>query len=236
MERPPSCHSVYASGSRFAVVLRAPTEHRGVELLRGVEVGRHELVPAQGARLVHDPRARVGAGLPDPEHRAGGVGEDAHPADVEHVHRLHEHHAAVVLDELGDPVGAVDVDVGRPHGRARVHERRDAADGPAAEHGDAVAARLGRTLVDVPAEQGGVEGDRPVDVGAADVHPGRDTVLVAVHLHVNPSPCQCVGPGQASGPDGREARSGAGDFEGADSESAESDSGGARGRGAPVAP
>ena len=56
-------------------------------------------------------------GLQDPKCRSLGIGEERHPAGVHDVEGLH-HDASAGLVDLGRGlVGAVDPDVGVPHGR-----------------------------------------------------------------------------------------------------------------------
>ncbi len=60
--------------------------------------------------------ARAGAGRPDAEHRAGGVGDDCRPP-VEAAEGLGQEAAAGLHRARGDRVGVVDPHVGGPRGR-----------------------------------------------------------------------------------------------------------------------
>src|SRR5581483_8989600 len=82
--------------------------------------------------------------------------------------------------------GRVDVDIRRPVRRAGVHLGADPGGRLPLVHGDRVAAGLRGPLLDLPAEEAGVELDGLADVGGAEVHPGRDSVLVAIDLHGRP--------------------------------------------------
>ena len=113
-----------------------------------------------------------------------GVGEDRHAAGVHDVHRRHEHGAAVGGDLGHGVVGAVHVDVGHPDRRhVGVHLGAEAGHRLPAQVAHGVAARLGRPLRAVPAEEGPVELPRLGQVRAAQVHPRGDSVVVALDLH-----------------------------------------------------
>ena len=112
------------------------------------------------------------------------VGEDGHAADVHDVHGWRQDRPPVGAD-LGDGVvGVVHVDVGHPRRReVGVHLRTQASHRLAAETADRVAAGLGRALGAFPAEERAVELLRLGEVRAAHVHPGRDSVVIALELH-----------------------------------------------------
>jgi hypothetical protein len=141
-------------------------EDGGIERLR--RVARHELVPAEGARLVDDLGADVLARLPDADERAARVDEAGHAAGLQHVHRLDDELAAGRDRLRGDLVGVVDREVRAPGDRLfGSHQGPDARDALAVQGEDLIAAavlgRLGRAAA-VPSVQRAVEGRRGLDV------------------------------------------------------------------------
>ena len=72
-----------------ARLLDAPAEDVDVERGRGREVLAVVLVPGHRARLVVLAEAGVGAGLPQPDHRAGRIDQVGHLADVADGHHRH---------------------------------------------------------------------------------------------------------------------------------------------------
>ena len=142
----------------------------------GLDITGGELVPDQCTGLVDAPGSGKRARLPDPEDGAGRVGEDRHPAEVHHVHRLRHHGAAGRLDRSRRGIGVLDGDVGRPGGRLALgHQRHHPGDIRPVLGRAAVAAGLLDVfgLRDLQAEQAGVELDRGVQVGGPEVNPTR---------------------------------------------------------------
>jgi len=124
------------------------------------------------------------AGLPDTDDGAGRIGEHRHAPFLHHVHGLDHHGAAVGPNLVRDVVGGVHIHIGGPvRGPRAAHLGADARHVPALLGGQAVAAVLGAPLHDVPPEEGAVELTRLGGVRTAVVDPGRDTVLVRLHLH-----------------------------------------------------
>ena len=142
------------------------------------------------ARLVGQLGAHVTFGLPEAHHRAQRVGEDRHASRIHDVHGRHED-SATVRRHLGHGVvGAADVHVGHPDRRhVRVHLRAQAGDGLAAQFAHRVTPGIGRTRREVPAEETSVEFLGLVQVRASQVHPGRDSVVVALDFHCASSSC-----------------------------------------------
>ena len=165
--------------ARLLVVANdAPVERVRVEALGGVEVARVQLEPHGAADLAEDVEALHDGGLPVPHHRAGRVDRHADHAPRRDDHRLEEHGAAGLADELarGRRVEREQehAPVRRPRILGRVHP--DAADAPAVEAEDAVAAEARvDDVIGLPAEHRLVEGGCRVDIRRAQVHPCRRT-------------------------------------------------------------
>ncbi len=172
------------------LVLGTPTKDGLVEGLRLAEVRRDQFTPGVGARLVGQLRPGVLIRLPQSDDRPEWVGHDAHPAGVHHVHRLDEDGTPGRGDLGRRGVRAVHVDVRHPRGReVGVHLWSDAGHRFSADVAHRIPAGLGRSLRTVPAEQLAVERPRLGRIGAPQVHPGRDTVVVAFELHLPRSSC-----------------------------------------------
>ncbi len=119
------------------------------------------------------------------------VREDRHAARLHHIHRASEDGAAVGGHLGHGGVGAVDVDVGHPdRWHVGVHLRAEPRHGLPAQVADRITTGLRRSLRAVPAEERPVELLRLRQVGAAQIHPGWDSVFVALELHsaFSPSP------------------------------------------------
>jgi hypothetical protein len=163
-----------------------PAEHRAVEGARALHVAGAEAVEGQGARLVDDLRALVLLRLPDEERRALGIREHRHPPGVHDVEGVHQRLAARLEDLRSGVVGALDPDVGVPHGHRRraVRDRADGGDVPAANSRDEVLALGPRRhhVLELPAEEPAVEADGGVGIWLAGVDPARDAGEVSVSL------------------------------------------------------
>ena len=195
--------------ARRTLVHGVPAEHCTVERLGRIEIRRDQFAPAVGAGLVGHLGAGVLVGLPEPENRAQRVGEHHHPAGIHDVHGAGEDRAAVGGDLGCRVVGTVDIDIGHPHGwHARVHHRAQTRHRLAAQVADRIATGLRRSRWAVPPKERPVELSRSVQVGTAQVHPGRDPVVIALELHRASSWSAC--PGASTVPDRCHTRTGPG--------------------------
>lgn len=124
--------------------------------------------------------AAVPALLGDPEDRAGRVGEDPHPDEVQDIHRPGQNRLTPPGDSRGHRIDVVGGEVEDPcGGSARLHLGADAADGRAAETGHAIAADLRRALgTRIPSEEAAVEVQGGGDVGGLEVRPAGGSLGV----------------------------------------------------------
>jgi hypothetical protein len=169
---------------------RLPAEHRAVERLGRLDVGRVEVAPVPRPGRVDELRADVRAGLPEREARALRVGARRHAARVEDVERLGEDAAAGVAHPAHGVVGAVHGDVRAPHRLGRRVRRLRADPGdvePVQAGGEVVPGRLGRHLVlRAPAQQLVVEarGRDGVGLGRDDEAGNAGWISVALEHRV----------------------------------------------------
>ena len=158
-----------------------PAEERAVEGGGGLDVGRDQVVPGQGADGVDQSRPDALLRLPDRDHGPLRIGEGRHAPCVEDVEGRRQDVGA----ELGSP-GRARVDV--RHGDVAVPVRRDALVLALAETGDAVALHLGhrvhgaladRDVVVAPTEERAIELLGAVDVVGLQVDPAEGSGCVA---------------------------------------------------------
>ena len=154
-----------------------PTEDLAVEVQRLAVVAGGQLEVHRCTGLVHDIEAAVADRLPQPDERAGGIGEHRHVALVLDLHRFDAGHRACRgrraqrgvdvggVQVGGPPVRAVPlrVVVHQPGHRLAVLGRVD------------VAAVFGPGGFECPAEHGAVEVLGAVDVRRRQVNPARGT-------------------------------------------------------------
>lgn len=155
------------------LVLGDVAEDLGVEDVDGVAGARVDLAPAVRVRLPLGVEAVVGAGLPQAEDGAAGVGGHRGGAVRADRHRVHHHLAAGGADALGAGVGIGGVEVDPPDGgHAAVGLGGEGGDVATAAVGLGVVAVLGaRSVGEGPPEELTVEALARLDVRKRGVHP-----------------------------------------------------------------
>jgi hypothetical protein len=184
------------SDRRIATFVRLvfPAEQVGEERFRTLDIGGHELVPAQSADIVHDRRADHRPRLPQRENRPGWIADRGHAAGVEDVERGAEHGGAAELTRTRrGRVGVLYRDVGgpvrrrarRPRLRLLSVEDRDVVAGPA-QH-PVRTSRAHREFLRLPAEQARVEPLSRRGVRCRQTYPAEHAWLVVRALaHLSP--------------------------------------------------
>src|ERR671910_67876 len=164
------------------VAVEGEAEHGRIQRPRRVGVGGDEVVADQRPGHGHHLAADEPAALPEAELGPHRVLDDGHAALVGDVDRLHDDGAAGVGDppDRGVAVAGGQVDVPPEQGGLRVGVLGQGGHPPAAQQALGVAHRLRWPDLEVPAEQGPVEAHRPLQVGDAEVDPGRGAVRLVL--------------------------------------------------------
>src|SRR5215207_4365115 len=176
---------------------RLPPDHRPVEGRRALDVTGIETVEDHCAGVVNQARALVLLGLPETERCPLGVGADGHPAGVHEVEGLGDDASAGIADLGRGLVGALDPEVGVPHGDlwrclgdgsdagdiTALHSAGDVKDRRAlrlAAGDEVLGLTAGPDPLELPPEETAVELERGLGIRFAHVHPAGDAGNVSI--------------------------------------------------------